>query len=295
MKLAIVGYGNLGKSLEKEINARQDVSLTAIYSRRTLDNPLYRPMDTLNDGADCDAALIALGSFSDVMTYADKFANINTVDSFDTHEKIAEYKRLLNERKKDGLSVISTGWDPGLLSLARGLFGFNGAHTVTVWGEGVSQGHSNAIRSVEGVLDGIQFTVPKDDCEQLIQKGEYDSTRLHRRVCYVAAVESDKERIEREIKAMPRYFDGYETVVNFVSVQEVRQLKKSVGHSGRVITQGDGFTANTEVMLDSNAEFTAKIMLRYAQAIPQLLADGYRGALDVFDIPMKYIADCKVI
>ena len=294
MKLAIIGYGNLGKSLEREIKKRDGLELTAIYSRRTLDNPLYRSAAYI-DKCDADVALIALGSLRDVMSYADRFAHINTVDSFDTHARIAEYKQKLGELKTDGLSIISAGWDPGLLSLARGIFANDGAENVTVWGEGVSQGHSNAIRAIDGVLDAVQFTVPKDGYERLIKNGERDGCRLHRRVCFVAAVENDKERIETEIKTMPRYFEGYDTEVTFVSAQEIRRLKERERHSGRVITEGCGFGARTEVFMESNADFTEKIMLRYAQAIPQLLKDGYKGALDVFDIPLRYIADGNLI
>lgn len=294
MKLAIVGYGNLGKSLEKEIIGRDDLELTAIYSRRTLDNALYRPINDVKK-ANCDILMLALGSYTDIINYADKFTNYHTVDSFDTHSKITEYKEHLKHIKPNKLSIISTGWDPGLLSMARGIFGADKTTYATVWGEGVSQGHSNAIRTIDGVIDAIQFTTPKKDYETLIDSNIYDSALLHRRVCYVAAVESDKQRIEKEIKTMPSYFADYETEVNFVTPQEVRALKQRTGHSGQVFVNGRGYSAKTEVAMQSNADFTAQIMLRYAAAIPQLLKDGYTGALDVFDIPLKYIADSILI
>ena len=294
MKLAIVGYGNLGKSLEREILHRRDCELTAVYSRRTLDNPLYRPFSDVNN-ADADALMLALGSYDDILKHTDKFTNFDTVDSFDTHAKITEYKQLLNRIKPNKLSVISTGWDPGLLSIARGIFATENCTAVTVWGEGVSQGHSNAIRTIDGVIDAVQFTVPKEDCEELIAEGVTDGAKLHRRICYVAAVKSDYERVEREIKNMENYFADYDTEVSFVTAQEVRTLKKRVGHCGRVYVKGNGFDGKTEVRMNNNAEFTAKIMLRYALAIPRLTRDGYTGALDVFDIPLKYIADGKLI
>lgn len=295
MKFAIVGYGNLGKSLEKEINKSKDDELTSIYSRRTLDNGRYRPIDDLDKHCDADVLLIALGSYADVTNYADKFVNYDTVDSFDTHAKIAEYKATLKKIKPDKISIISTGWDPGLLSLARGVFSDDTSATVTVWGSGISQGHSNAVRAVEGVLDAVQFTEPTSDYDKLIENGETDEKKLHKRVCYVAAVESDKPRIEQEIRTMPDYFDGYETEVNFVTAQEVRELKKRTSHKGRAIIKGDGYRAETSVEMASNADFTAKIMLRYAKALPKLKRDGYAGPLDVFDIPMKYIASNKLI
>ena len=295
MKFAIAGYGNLGKNLEREINRNKNDELVAIYSRRTLDNGKYRPINDIDKYRDIDALLVALGSYADVTEYADKFVNFDTVDSFDTHSKIAEYKATLKRIKPDKISIISTGWDPGLLSLARGVFADDTAATVTVWGSGISQGHSNAVRAIEGVLDAVQFTEPTSNCDKLIENGETDGKKLHKRVCYVAAVESDKPRIEQEIRTMPDYFDGYETEVNFVTVQEVRELKKRASHKGRAITKGDGYRAETSVEMASNADFTAKIMLRYANALPQLKKDGYKGALDVFEVPMKYIASNKLI
>lgn len=196
MKLAIVGYGNLGKSLEKEIEKNNDNELIAIYSRRTLDNPKYRPIDGIDKYRDADALLIALGSFKDILKYADRFVNFDTVDSFDTHAKIGEYKHIINGLKTNAISVISTGWDPGLLSLARGIFADKTAEVVTTWGSGISQGHSNALRAIDGVLDAVQFTVPVYNCDELIKNGETDGKKLHKRVCYVAAVKSDCARVK---------------------------------------------------------------------------------------------------
>ena len=295
LKLAIVGYGNLGKSLEKEIEKRDDMKLTAIYSRRNLDHAKFRPLKSIEQADDFDVALLALGSFNDIAQFAPMFARLNTVDSFDTHAKIAEYKSTLNATKTNSLSIISTGWDPGLLSLARGVFNIGGGESITLWGEGVSQGHSNAIRSIRGVIDAVQFTRPKQDAEQKILQGERDSSKLHDRICYVACVSSDKERIEKEIVTMPNYFAGYDTKVIFTDSQEIRELKKRTAHRGQVVSIGEGFTAKTDVKLDCNTDYTAKIMLDYAKAIPQLIADGYRGALDVYDIPLRYLVDTKLI
>ena len=295
MKVAIVGYGNLGKSLETELDGRQDMTLTAIYSRRNLDNGKYRPLKDIGSSCDFDVALLALGSYNEITEYAHLFAKLDTVDSFDTHAKIAEYKRELNTTKKDNLSIISTGWDPGLLSLARGVFSIGGAESVTLWGEGVSQGHSNAIRSIRGVIDAVQFTCPKPSAEQDVLGGQRDSAKLHDRTCYVACISTDKERVEQEIVNMPYYFKDYDTKVIFTSPQQVRELKNRTSHRGQVFSIGQGFCVKTDVQLDCNTDYTAKIMLHYAKAIPMLKADGYRGALDVYDIPLRYLADTKLI
>lgn len=293
LKIAIVGYGNLGKSLEKE--AKCGTKVVAVYSRRNLQHPLYRPMKDVGKARDFDVAMLALGSYADITEYADALAPLDTVDSFDTHAKIAEYKAHLNEIKRDNLAVISTGWDPGLLSLARAVFGVGADQIATLWGEGVSQGHGNAVRAIPGVIDAVQFTVPKENAIELAKKGVTDGKRLHSRICYVACVESDKERVETQIKTMPNYFEGYDTKVHFVSPQEVRSLKHRTHHRGQVICTGRGFQADCTVTLDNNPDYTAKIMLAYAHALPQLKADGFRGALDVLDIPMRYLAPQTVL
>lgn len=295
MKFAIVGYGNLGKSLEKEIAQRGDMQLAAVYSRRNICHDKYRPLKRINDECDFDVALLALGSYGDMLGCADLFARIDTVDSFDTHAKIADYKQYLRTIKKDNLSVISTGWDPGLLSLARGVFGIGASSVTTMWGEGVSQGHSNAVRSIAGVLDAVQFTRPKDNARQLAAQGVTDGKALHDRICYVACADADREAIELEIKSMPDYFVGYDTQVVFCTQQQVRALKKRTHHRGQVICRGEGFECATEINIDCNTQYTAKIMLEYAKIIPQLKRDGFVGAADVFDIPLKYLAPSSMI
>ena len=295
LKLAIVGYGNLGKSLEKEIAKCENAELVAIYSRRSLDSKKYRPLKQIGNDSDFDIALLALGSYNDIMEYAPLFEKLDTVDSFDTHAKIVEYKNQLNRAKTDSLAIISTGWDPGLLSLARGVFSVGADRCATLWGEGVSQGHSNAIRNVRGVIDAVQFTKPKENALELIEKGVTDGTKLHDRICYVACVEQDRKSVEKQIVEMPNYFADYDTTVIFCTQQEVRELRMRTGHRGQVVCHGEGFCAKTDVRLDCNTDYTAKIMLRYAKAIPQLKKDGFRGALDVFDIPMRYLADKNLI
>ena len=295
MKLSIIGYGNLGKSLEKEIAKQREHELVAIYSRRQLPHEKYRPLDTVASHDDCDVALIALGSYGDVLHYADGFKHLDTVDSFDTHAKIGEYKALLNTVKPHRLSIISTGWDPGLLSMIRGVFSVGADETATLWGVGVSQGHSNALRTVEGVIDAVQFTKPKSNAIELIKHGITDGKKLHDRICYVACTGADEERVRSEIVTMANYFEGYDTQVIFCEVSEIKRLKQNTEHRGQVVTVGDGFETHSQVTLECNTNYTAKIMLEYAKAVPQLKSDGYRGALDVFDVPLRYIASNALI
>ena len=294
MKLSIVGYGNLGKSLEKKISEQKDLELAAIYSRRNIDNAKFRPMREIVKDVETDVMLIALGSYSDVREHSEALAKFDTVDSFDTHATMEEYKKELTLLNGNRLALVGLGWDPGILSLIRGTFSMgNGA--VTVWGKGISQGHSNAVRSIAGVIDAVQFTVPKTNCEELIEKGETDVKKLHDRVCYVACVEKDREDIERQIKGMTNYFEGYDVEVKFVSAMEVRELKKDTSHRGQVFCAGIGYKAKASITLDCNTELTAQIMLMYARIVPQLKKDGYKGALDAFDIPMRYVADKGLI
>ena len=295
LKLAIVGYGNLGKSLEKEIAKQRDLELVAIYSRRKLNHEKFRPLDEIQKYNDCDVALLALGSYGDIMQYADCFSHIDTVDSFDTHAKIEEYKARLNATKPNRISVISTGWDPGLLSLVRGVFSVGARDCTTLWGTGVSQGHSNAIRALKGVIDAVQFTKPKKNALELIREGITDGKKLHDRICYVACDKADEARLCSEIVGMKNYFEGYDTEVIFCTADEIKNLKQNTQHRGQVVTLGEGFSTHAEVSLDCNTDYTAKIMLEYAKAVPQLKNDGYKGALDVYDIPMRYLAKKELI
>lgn len=291
LNVAIVGYGNLGKSLEKEIGKSENFCLKAIYSRRSIDNPLFRPFGALKNCIDVDVALLSLGSYGDIIENVDYFANLDTVDSYDVHANIVSYKEKLRKIKPGKLSVVGAGWDPGLLSLARGIFGVGADSVTTVWGKGISQGHSNALRAIGGVIDAVQFTVPKPDCSDLLNQGETDAKKLVNRECFVACVQSDIESIKDTIAHMPHYFDGYDTKVTFCSPKEVRKLKEQTAHKGVTSCIGEGFSARCEVQMTSNADYTAKIMLGYALAVPQLKKDGYKGPLDVYDIPIRYIAN----
>lgn len=280
MKIAVVGYGNLGKSLERIALRDSEFQLVAIASRRRLDNPLFVPFDEI-ENISADVLLLALGSYDDISRHLHRFKNFHTVDSFDTHEKISEYKKMLNETKPNKISLCATGWDPGLLSIVRGALNIAGSTPKTQWGKGISQGHSNALRSVPGVLDAVSVTVPQE-------KG-------HLRLCYIACVSSDKPSVEIAIRNMPHYFAGQNVEIVFCSTAEIRKLKSDTSHAGQVFAKNDDFEANFKLSMQNNCDFTAKIMLAYAKAVPQLQNDGFCGALDPFDVPLKYVTDCAFI
>lgn len=294
MKLSIVGYGNLGKSLEEKINGRDDLELVAVYSRRNLDNAKYLPLKQIENDTETEVMLIALGSYLDVRENAKLLSKFDTVDSFDTHSEMQAYKKELTNFNKNRLALVGLGWDPGVLSLIRGTISL-GNKVTTVWGKGISQGHSNAIRSVDGVIDAVQFTVPKQNYLELIENGETDSKKLHDRLCYVACVDSDKKQAEKEIRSMQNYFAGYDVQINFVTPAQVRELKKDTRHSGQTFCYGNGYKASAKIELDCNTDLTAQVMLLYAKAIPALKNDGYCGAMDAFDIPLKYVANKDLI
>lgn len=297
LNVAIAGYGNLGKSLEKQILADDELNLRAVISRRNIANERlvgYKNLQTL--AGKVDVVLLALGSYRDLAETAHHFASFHTVDSFDTHGEIENHKNLLNGVKPNKISVCAVGWDPGLLSIARGTFSVAGGKVATFWGEGISQGHSNALRSIKGVLDAVEITLPNAKAQQAMLDGNEVAENLrHTRLCYVACVQEDKQRVEQEIRNLPHYFLGQQVKIVFCSVAEVRERKLCTKHSGQVIGMGKGFCAQTKITLESNTDFTAKIMLAYAKAVPQLEKDGYRGALDPFDIPLKYVANKNLV
>lgn len=286
MKYAIVGYGNLGKSLEKLICEGKSDELTCIYSRRRITHPLARPMKRLAADRDWDVALIALGSYLDVQQLCHLYSHHNTVDCFDISEQASSYKRLLEQGKpQDKLSIVGAGWDPGLLDIVRASLGEG---CVTLWGRGISLGHSNALRAVDGVLDAVQITQPIDNAHLLTQDGQHHS--LHKRICYVNALECDRETVKERILNINHYFEGQAVEIIFCSAQEVKRQKESTQHKGRVLCFDRYCTAQFCLEMTSNNDCTASIMLRYARALPRLLAKGYSGAVGVLDIPLGYLA-----
>ena len=307
IKIAICGYGNLGHGIESEISKNSDMELVAVFTRRS-------PAESLEISADVpvvhvdsaaqwkdkvDVMILCGGSANDLPEQGPEFAAIfNTVDSFDTHAKIPQYFDAVDSAAKSGnnVSVISAGWDPGLFSLMKLYMGavIPSGKTYAFWGPGVSQGHSGAIRGIDGVVGGIQYTVPIDSAMEQIRKGDmpdFAPREQHKRVCYVAVAEgADKARIEKEIKEMPNYFADYDTTVNFVSLDELKANHSKLPHGGNVIhmgttSEGTNHVIEFSLKLDSNPEFTSSVLLACARAAYRLAEKGERGARTIFDIP----------
>ncbi len=290
MKVAIVGYGNVGKELEKQIEKDKNLQLVGIFSRRNLTNPNALPLKDLPlFKGKIDLLFLAMGSYNDLTENLHLFEDFDTVDSYDNHGKISAYKRTMQSLKGQNVSLVAIGWDPGILSLCRNMLPM-AEHTATVWGEGISQGHSNALKNVKGVIDGVQFTQPKQDAHALAKGGETRPQKLHTRVCHVACVSGDQKQVARQIKRIPDYFDGYDVQINFCTPQQVRKYKQKTSHCGHVVGVGDGFCFDCKLHLQNNAQFTAKIMIEYGKIVPLLRRDGYLGAFDVLDLPLKYFA-----
>ena len=311
INVGIVGYGNLGKGVLKAIQKCSDFNLVGVFTRRKAED-LNLPNGVNGYSTDIilefkdkiDVLILCGGSAKDLPeTTAKYLENFNTVDSFDTHAKIPEYldnlKKVAEKSKK--LSAISIGWDPGLFSIARAIFAsvLPDGKDYTFWGKGVSQGHSDAIRKINGVKNAIQYTVPIQDAIDKVKGGEMpelSSLERHERVCYVCVEkEEDKDRIEKEIKEMPNYFKGYKTTVNFVSEQEVKAMQQKLSHGGEVIRTGKTSEENNQVLefvlkLDSNPEFTGSVLVSYARAVYRLAKNGEFGVKTVFDIPLKYLS-----
>lgn len=304
IRIGVLGYGNLGRGVQKTITNIQDMELVAIFTRR---DPLKLKKETKGINVahisdlelwkdKIDVMLICVGSAFDLQEQAlDAIKTYNTVDSYDTHKKIFEYLNKIDKEAKDNkkTAIISAGWDPGFFSLMR-LYGesiLQDGITNTFWGPGVSQGHTEAIKKIEGVKDAVQYTISKEEKIDKARKGEkIGPTDGHIRKCYVVSDDNaDKKKIEREIKSMPNYFLDYETEVVFLTEEEFEK-KKSMNHGGRVIRSGKTGEENQAIIevslkLDSNPEFTAFTMLTYARACYKLNKMNNFGAKTVFDIP----------
>ncbi|HHX67791.1 MAG: diaminopimelate dehydrogenase [Miniphocaeibacter sp.] len=309
IKIGIIGYGNLGKGAEKAVKLSEDMELIGIFTRREKskidsNTQIYNISELEEFKGRIDVCILCGGSATDLWIQGPEIAkNFNTVDSFDTHAKIPEYFSQIDESAKlgDNLSLISTGWDPGLFSIHR-LFSQSilpVGETYTFWGKGVSQGHGDAIRQIKGVKDAVQYTIPVEKVVNEIQKGNILSLTTrdkHIRECFVVAEEdADKNRIENEIKSMPNYFADYDTNVNFISEEELKQNHSGMPHGGRVIRIGktsDNIKQVYEFKLDlgSNPEFTSAINVAYARAVYKLNKEGKKGAVTVFDVPLSYLS-----
>ena len=309
-RIGIVGYGNLGKGVRKALNQNPDIELEAIFTRRDVksisenDDKMVHISKIADYKDKIDVMILCGGSATDLAEQGPMVAEMfNTVDSFDTHAKIPEYFAHMDEvaKKAGTLSIISVGWDPGLFSLNRlmGHVVLPQGEDYTFWGKGVSQGHSDAIRRVEGVKNGIQYTVPIEKALDKVRSGEnpnLTTREKHERICYVVAEEgADLEKIENEIKNMPNYFSDYDTTVHFISEEELKRDHSGMPHGGFVIRTGvTGENTKQKIEfqlnLESNPEFTSSVLVAYARAINKLSKEGKIGACTVFDIPFGYLS-----
>lgn len=314
IRIGITGYGNLGRGTELAIRQNPDTELVCVFTRRNPSDlrlmtegvPVYSVNDIAKYKDDIDVLILCGGSASDLPVQGPQLAEMFcTIDSFDTHAKIPQYFDAVNAAAEKGgnVSIISVGWDPGMFSIAR-LYGNSilpQGKTYTFWGKGVSQGHSDAIRRVKGVLDGKQYTIPVDEAIDAVRSGKYPeltTRQKHIRECFVVAEEgADKAQIESDIKNMPNYFADYDTTVHFISQEELDRDHSGIPHGGFVIHSGqtgeNGETSHIveyNIKLGSNPEFTSSILVAYARAAYRLHSEGVKGAKTVFDIPPAYLS-----
>ena len=306
MKLAIYGYGNLGKGVESAIAQNPDAELVGIFTRRDPNTlhpasgvPVYPASDIANHQKEIDILIICGGSATDLPGMTPVLAKqFNVIDSFDTHAKIPSHFANVDKAAKESghIALISGGWDPGMFSVNR-LYAsaiLPDGKDYTFWGRGVSQGHSDAIRRIPGVLDARQYTVPVPAALEAVRAGknpELTTREKHTRECYVVAAEgADHAEIERQIKEMPNYFADYDTTVTFITMEEMKRDHAELPHGGSVIRTG--FTGNGthhhtveyRLTLDSNPEFTASVLLALARALNRMYARGATGCKTIFDI-----------
>ena len=317
IKIGIYGYGNLGRGVECAIKQNVDMTLVAVFTRRNpesiklLHNDVraYHVNDVLNFVDKIDVMVLCGGSATDLPIQTPELAaNFNVIDSFDNHSQINVHFDNVNKvsLKNNKISMIAVGWDPGMFSINRL---YNNAilpngNDYTFWGKGVSQGHSDAIRRIDGVIDARQYTIPKTDAIKSVRSGISPKLSIrdkHSRECFVVvSPNADKELIEKTIKTMPAYFSDYDTIVHFISMDELNKNHSGLPHGGFVIRAGKtGWNdeSNTVVeyslKLDSNPEFTANVLIAYSRAIYELYQEKQYGCKTVFDIAPKYLLASK--
>lgn len=315
IRIGIAGYGNLGRGVEAAVNNAHDMELVAVFTRRNPESVKIRTDGAAVHGFDkiaefkdkIDVIVNCGGSATDLPLTTPMIAeHFSVIDSFDTHAKIPEHFATVDEKAKAGnnIAIISVGWDPGLFSLNRLYMNavLPNGRDYTFWGRGVSQGHSDAIRRIDGVVDARQYTVPVESAVERVRNGEnpeLTTREKHTRECYVVVEEgADKARIENEIKTMPNYFSDYDTTVNFISLDELKKNHSGIPHGGSVIRSGcTGFDLNTKhtieysLKLESNPEFTGSVLTAYARAAYRLKAKGETGCRTVFDIAPAMLVD----
>lgn len=314
IRIGIVGYGNIGRGVEQSIKRNDDMELKAVFTRRDpasvkiqtegAEVKHFDDMEAMKD--EIDVMILCGGSATDLPVIGPKVAaSFNTIDSFDTHAKIPEYFANVDKAAKEGknVSIISVGWDPGMFSLNR-LYAnaiLPDGNDYTFWGKGVSQGHSDAIRRVEGVKDGKQYTIPVKAALEAVRNGEnpeLTTRQKHTRECFVVLEEgADAAKVEEEIKTMPNYFSDYDTTVHFISEEELKANHSGIPHGGFVLRSGktgwDGENKHLieySLKLDSNPEFTSSVLIAYARAAYRLASEGQIGCKTVFDIAPAYLS-----
>lgn len=313
IRIGIYGYGNLGKGVELAINNNPDMELKGIFTRRNPASlsPLFKNSkvfstdDAIKMKDDIDVMILCGGSATDLPKQGPQVCStFNTVDSFDNHGKIPEYFSVMNEtaKKSNTLSLISCGWDPGLFSLNRSLLEsiLPTGENYVFYGKGLSQGHSDAIRRIDGVKNAVQYTVPYEDAVKKVRDGEnpkFNSVReVMWRECFVVLKDgADPDKVEKEIKEMPNYFEPYNTVVHFISDEEFKLNHSAMPHGGFVLrsgktSEGTNQIAEFSLKLDSNPEFTSSVLVAYARAIYRMRNEGITGAVTVLDVPVSLLS-----
>ena len=312
IRVGVLGFGNLGKGVLLALRQNPDMVLRGVFTRRDpaqlkglpAGTPAYKVDELMNFRDELDVLILCGGSATDLPKQSPEYAKyFNVVDSFDTHANIPEHFAACDAAAKESghVTMISVGWDPGLFSLQR-LWGecvLPVGSTYTFWGKGVSQGHSDAIRRIEGVVDARQYTVPVEEAMERVRSGEnptLTTREKHTRVCYVVAAEgADKAAIEKAIVTMPNYFADYDTTVHFISMEEMKRDHSGLPHGGTVIRSGETASGNKHRMeytltLDSNPEFTSSVLVAYARAAVRMQKEGMSGCKTVLDVPPAYLS-----
>ena len=314
IRIGIFGYGNLGRGIENAIRQNPDMELAAVFTRRdpsslvigTKGVPVCSAEDVEQYADKIDVMILCGGSATDLPVQTPKLARIfSVIDSFDTHARIPEHFANVDAAAREGgnTAMISVGWDPGMFSINRLYAGaiLPDGRDYTFWGKGVSQGHSDAIRRIEGVSDAKQYTIPVDAALEAVRSGnqpQLTTRQKHVRECFVVACEgADRSRIEKEIKEMPNYFADYDTTVHFISEEELRRDHSGIPHGGFVIRTGktgaeleNNHVIEYSLKLDSNPEFTASVIVAYARAVYRMSREGSIGCKTVFDVPPAYLS-----
>lgn len=313
IRIGIYGYGNLGRGVEAAMVQNPDMELVAVFTRRapetvkTMTNvPVYHSDDLIAMHGQVDVLILCGGSATDLPVQSPECAkHFNIVDSFDNHSKIPEHFDAVDDvaRAAGTTALISAGWDPGMFSLQR-LLGncvLPDGHDYTFWGKGVSQGHSDAIRRIAGVKDAKQYTIPVESALQRVRAGENPELSVrdkHLRECFVVAEEgADLTRIEHEIKTMPAYFEPYNTIVHFISMEELQRDHSGIPHGGFVMRSGvTGLHGETKQMIEynltlgSNPEFTSSVLVACARAVARMAREGMHGCKTILDVPPSYLS-----